>query len=248
MSMYNPYSLEGKTILITGASSGIGRSTAIECSKLGARVVLVARNVERMNETLSHMTGEGHMAIMADITKEDDIKRIAEESPCLDGLVNNAGINTSKPVAFYSEKALNSVFGTNTFAPMLFNKWLLKKKKINKNASLVFTSSVAAKLSTLGNGIYGTSKAALSAYMKYCAGELAAKGIRCNAVLPGMVETQLIHGGSISEEDLKKDLENYPLGRYGKPEDIAWAIIYLLSDASAWVTGHELVIDGGVSL
>lgn len=248
MSMYNPYSLEGKTILITGASSGIGRSTAIECSKLGARVVLVARNVERMNETLSHMTGEGHMAIMADITNEDDIKRIAEESPCLDGLVNNAGITIVKPIAFFSDKDLNKVYGTNTFAPMLLTKWLLKKKKIANGASLVFTSSIASFLSSLGNGIYGTSKAALTSYVKYCARELAAKKIRANSVHPGMVETQLIHGGSISEEDLKKDLENYPLGRYGKPEDIAWAIIYLLSDASAWVTGHELVIDGGVTL
>ncbi|MGM9779467.1 MAG: SDR family NAD(P)-dependent oxidoreductase [Prevotella sp.] len=248
MSMYNPYSLEGKTILITGASSGIGRSTAIECSKLGARVVLVARNVERMNETLSHMTGEGHMALSGDLTLEEDVKRIVTDCPELDGVVNNAGISTAKPVAFYNEKDLNSIFGTNTFAPMLFNKWLLKKKKINKGASLVYTSSIASKSSHLGNGIYGSSKAALSAYMRYCARELAAKGIRCNAVLPGMVETKLIHDGAVSEEDLKKDLENYPLGRYGKPEDIAWAIIYLLSDASAWVTGHELVIDGGVTL
>lgn len=248
MIMYNPYSLEGKTILITGASSGIGRSTAIECSKLGARVILVARNLERINETLSQMTGEGHVAIMADITNEDDIKRIAEESPCLDGLVNNAGITIVKPIAFFTDKDLNKVFGTNTFAPMLLTKWLLKKKKIANGASIVFTSSIASFLSSLGNGIYGTSKAALTSYVKYCARELAAKKIRANSVHPGMVETKLIHGGSISEEDLKKDLENYPLGRYGKPEDIAWAIIYLLSDASAWVTGHELVIDGGVTL
>lgn len=248
MSMYNPYSLEGKTILITGASSGIGRSTAIECSKLGARVVLVARNVERMNETLSQMTGEDHMVLSGDLTIEEDVKRIVTDCPELDGVVNNAGIATAKPVAFYNEKDLNSIFATNTFAPMIFNKWLLKKKKINKGASLVFTSSIASKSSHLGNGIYGSSKAALSAYMKYCARELAMKGIRCNAVLPGMVETKLIHGGSISEEDMKKDLENYPLGRYGKPEEIAWAIIYLLSDASSWTTGTNMVIDGGITL
>ena len=248
MIAYNPYSLDGKTILITGASSGIGRSTAIECSKLGARVVLVARNIERMNETLSQMTGEGHIAIMADITNEDDIKRITEECPSLDGLVNNAGITIVKPITFFSDKDLSKVFEYNTFAPMLLTKWLLKKKKIANGASLVFTSSIASFLSSLGNGIYGTSKAALTSYVKYCARELASKKIRANSVHPGMVETKLIHGGSISEDDLKKDLDNYPLGRYGKPEDIAWAIIYLLSDASAWVTGHELVIDGGVTL
>lgn len=246
--VYNPYSLDGKSILVTGASSGIGRCTAIECSKLGARVVLVARNIERLNETLAKMTGDGHIALSGDLTIEEDVKKIAAECPELDGVVNNAGIAISKPVAFYSEKDLNSIFGTNTFAPMLFNKWLLKKKKIKKQASLVFTSSIASKSSHLGNGIYGSSKAALSTYMRYCAGELAAKGIRCNAVLPGMVETKLIHDGAISEEDLKKDLLNYPLGRYGKPEEIAWAIIYLLSDASAWVTGHELIIDGGTTL
>ena len=104
MIAYNPYSLDGKTILITGASSGIGRSTAIECSKLGARVVLVARNIERMNETLSQMTGEGHIAIMADITNEDDIKRITEECPSLDGLVNNAGITIVKPITFFQTR------------------------------------------------------------------------------------------------------------------------------------------------
>lgn len=246
--VYNPYSLDGKSILITGASSGIGRRTAIECSKLGAQVILVARNIERLHETLSEMTGEGHIVFSGDLTIEEDIKRIVDGCPELDGVVNNAGIAISKPVTFYSDKDLNSVFGTNTFAPMLFNKWLLKKKKIKKQASLVFTSSIASRSSHLGNGIYGSSKAALSSYMKYCARELAAKGIRCNAVLPGMVETKLIHNGAVSEEDLKNDLLNYPLGRYGKPEEIAWAIIYLLSDASAWVTGHELIIDGGTTL
>ena len=246
--MYNPYSLEGKTILITGASSGIGRSTAIECSRLGARVVIVGRNEERLNETLSQLSGEGHVIIKAELTSEDDVKRIAAESPELDGLVNNAGISMVKPIAFYSEKDLNTMFSTNTFAPMMLTKWLHKKKKLRKASSIVFTSSVASFLSTIGNGMYGTSKAALSAYMRYCARELSSKLIRCNAVLPGMVETKLIHDGALSEQDLENDMKQYPLGRYGKPEEIAWAIIYFLSDASAWVTGHELVIDGGATL
>ena len=246
--MYNPYSLEGKTILITGASSGIGRSTAIECSRLGARVVIVGRNEERLNETLSQLSGEGHVIIKAELTSEEDVKRIATESPELDGLVNNAGINTIKPIAFYSEKDLNTMFSTNTFAPMMLTKWLLKKKKLSKSSSVVFTSSIAAFSSQFGNGMYGASKAALSAYMRYCAMELSSKRIRCNAVLPGMVETKMIHDGAISEEELQNDMKQYPLGRYGKPEEIAWAIIYFLSDASAWVTGRELVIDGGITL
>lgn len=246
--MYNPYSLEGKTILITGASSGIGRSTAIECSRLGARVVIVGRNEERLNEALSQLSGEGHVIIKAELTSEDDVKRIATESPELDGLVNNAGISVTKPVSFYKENDLHNVFATNTFAPMILIKWLLKKKKLRKASSIVFTSSIASILSSPGNGIYGASKAALSAYMRYCARELSSKLIRCNAVLPGMVETKLIHDGALSEQDLENDMKQYPLGRYGRPEEIAWAIIYFLSDASAWVTGHELVIDGGATL
>ncbi len=246
--MYNPFSLHNKTILITGASSGIGRAAAIECSKLGATIVLTARNEERLRETLSLMEGEGHKIITADLTEDDDIQHLAMDCPQLDGLVNNAGVATYKPVSFYTEKELDKVYSANTFAPMLLTRWLLKKKKLNNNASIVFTASVAAFNSTLGNGIYGSSKAALTAYMKYCAKELAAKGIRANSVHPGMIETKLIHGGAVSEEDLAADMKHYPLGRYGKPEEVAWAMIYLLSDASAWTTGETLVVDGGVLL
>lgn len=246
--MYNPFSLEGKTILVTGASSGIGQATAIECSKLGAKVVITARNEERLKETLCQLEGDGHQMILADLTNEDEIKALADQCPNLDGIVNNAGVGTVKPVAFYSQKEIDKVFSANTFAPMFTNKWLLKKKKINNNASIVFTASVATICSSVANGIYGTSKAALASYMKYCARELAPKGIRSNAVHPGMVETKLIHGGAFSEADLEKDLQNYPLGRYGKPEDVAYAIIYFLSDASSWITGTSLFIDGGCTL
>ena len=131
---------------------------------------------------------------------------------------------------------------------MFQKKLLLKKKKLKNASSIVFTGSTASYLPTFGNGIYGSSKAALTAYMKYCAKELSVKRIRANSIHPGMVETNLIHGGAISEEELQKDAATYPLGRYGKPEEIAWAIIYLLSDAAAWVTGEEFVIDGGWSL
>lgn len=246
--MRNPFTLEGKTILVTGASSGIGQRTAIACSELGATVVITARNEERLKETYRQLHGEGNMMILADLTNEDDIKRLAEECPYLDGLVNNAGIGTNKPIGFFSQKELDLVYGANTFAPMLTIRWLLKRKKLNAKCSIVFTSSVASICSSLANGIYGSSKAALTSYMKYCARELASKGIRANAVHPGMVETNLIHGGAISEEDLAADLKNYPLGRYGKPEDIAYAIIYLLSDAASWTTGTSLFVDGGFTL
>lgn len=245
---YNPFSLVGKTILITGASSGIGRATAIECSKLGATCVITGRNEERLNETLSQMVGERHTLIVADITTQEGIDLLVEKTPSLDGLVNNAGITKEKPIKFYKQEDLDSIFQTNTFAPMLIVKSLLKKKKINEGGSIVFVSSVAAFSSTLGNGMYGSSKAALMAYMHYTARELGAKNIRANSIHPGMVETPLIHSGAISEADMEKDVVRYPLGRYGKPEEIAYAIIYLLSDGAAWVTGTALTIDGGISL
>lgn len=243
---YNPFTLKGKTILITGASSGIGRATAIECSKMGATCIITARNEERLNETLSHMEGEGHQIIVADISTQEGIDILVEQSPAIDGLVNNAGIGKHRPIKFYKQEDLETIFQTNTFSPMLIVKGMLKKKKITPKASLVFTSSVSAFRSELGNGIYGASKSALTAYMRYCARELASNQVRVNTVHPGMVETPLIHNGSISEEDIMQDIQNYPLGRYGKPEEIAYAIIYLLSDASAWVTGTNMIIDGGL--
>lgn len=245
---YNPYSLVGKTILITGASSGIGRATAIECSKLGATCVLTGRNEERLQETMSQLAGEGHQYIIADLSTQEGIDTLAEQAPILDGVVNNAGTGKTKPIAFIKQDDLDLVFQTNTFAPILVIKALLKKKKIARGASLVFTSSVAAFSSHIGNGIYGASKAALMAYMHYCARELADKQIRANAIHPGMVETKLIHGHSISEEELQADMQRYPLKRYGQPEEVAHMMIYLLSDASAWVTGQSFIIDGGLTL
>lgn len=242
---YNPFSLEGKKILITGASSGIGKATAIECSRMGANVIIVGRNEERLNETFLELTGEGHQQTIADLTQQADIDKIVDSTPELDGLVHNAGIMRTKPIQFIKKEDLELIMGTNTFAPILFTKSLLKKKKIKKGGSIVFTSSGAAISADAGNAIYAASKAAISSYMRSCAIELADKRIRSNAVLPGMIETKLIVGGALSSDDLLNDMKKYPLGRYGKPEEVAYAIIYLLSDASAWVTGTSLVMDGG---
>lgn len=243
--LYNPFSLEGKTVLVTGASSGIGQATAIECSKLGARVVITGRNKERLNETFAQLTGEGHQIIVADLNTQDDIDALVEACPVLDGLVNNAGRGKSKPVNFLKLEDLQDVYQTNLFGVALLTKGLLKKKKLVKGSSIVFTSSISSYMTAAGLAIYASSKAALCGYMRTCAIELGAKGIRSNAVLPGMVETKLINSGTYTDEDKQKDLNLYPLGRYGKPNDIAYGIIYLLSDASSWVTGTELVIDGG---
>ena len=242
---YNPFSLEGKTILVTGASSGIGQATAIECSKMGANVVITGRNIERLQETYSQLEGEGHLQIDADLNDENDIIKLVDQCPVLNGLVNNAGRGKSKPVNFINMEDLQDVYQTNFFGVALLTKALLKKKKIAKGGSIVFTSSISSYMTAPGLCIYASSKAAVLAYMRTCAIELGVKGIRSNAILPGMVETKLINSGTYTDEDKKNDLNLYPLGRYGSPEDIARAMVFLLSDASSWMTGTEMVIDGG---
>lgn len=246
--MYNPFSLLGKTILVTGASSGIGRATAIECSRMGARCVITGRNMQRLQQTCNDLEGNGHILIIADLSKQDDIDTLADSIPNIDGLVNNAGIGLNKPISYIKQEDLENVFQVNTFAPILLTKALLRKKKINKNGSIVFTSSISAFESNFGRAVYGASKSAIMAYMHYCARELAGKPIRANAVHPAMTETPLIYSGTLTEEDRQRDMMQYPLKRYAKPEEIAYAIIYLLSDASSWTTGTSLIIDGGLSL
>lgn len=246
---YNPFSLEGKTVLITGASSGIGRETAIECSKLGATVVLTARNEERLNETYSQLEGSGHMQILAELTNPEQVMTLVDCLPILDGVVLCAGKGMTLPFPFCTREKYDEVFDVNFFAPVELLRLLVKKKKTAKGSSVVFVSSVGGNASfNLGNGVYGASKAALNSTMKFCARELAAKKIRVNSVNPGMVNTNLIHDGVISDEQHKLDMEKYPLKRYGEPADIAYGIIYLLSDASSWLTGHALVIDGGLTI
>ncbi len=248
--MYNPFSLEGKTILVTGASSGIGQATAIECSKLGANVIVTGRNEDRLRETLSCLdvaSSQNHRSIFADLTDEESITHLVGEIDTIDGLVNNAGVNRVKPLTFIKQDDIDFVFKSNTFSAIKLIQLLVKKKKLNKNGSIVFTSSVSAFFNAPGRALYSSSKAALTSLMRSVAIEFAEKGIRANAVHPGMVETKLIHE-SLSDDEREKDMMDYPLKRYGRPEEVAWAIAYLLSDASSWVTGTSLVIDGGFML
>ena len=246
---FNPYSLENKTILITGASSGIGKATAIACSKMGAKVVITGRNAERLQETFQELEGDGHQQIIVELTNEDDLKRLVEEVPLLDGLVNNAGIGSKTPINFIKQSALQNILDVNTIAPIMLTKMLLKKKKLQKGASMVLTSSISGVCSVdVGNTLYSVSKSAIDGFMKNAAKELAEKGIRVNSVNPGMVDTPINDYSNVSDEQMQADLLRYPLKRHGKPIEIAYAIIYLLSDAAAWVTGTALKIDGGYSL
>lgn len=247
--MYNPYSLIGKTVLVTGASSGIGQSAAIECSKLGAHVIITARNEKRLIDTLTMLEGDGHQMFIADLSNSDSLQELVEFVPEIQGLVCNAGTNKMLPLSFIKESDIMETFKVNTISPMLLLKELVKKKKLKRDASVVFTSSMAGLgAAAAGNSIYSASKGAISSFIKCAALELSPKRIRVNAVCPGMTMTPMIYDESLEKEQLNEDMKRYPLGRYGQPTDIAWAMIYLLSDASAWVTGINLVIDGGLTI
>lgn len=242
---YNPFSLHGKTILITGASSGIGRAIAVECSKMGASLIITARNKERLEKTLTMMEGDAHKMIAADLNYTEQIKKLVDEMPSLNGVVLCAGIGECVPVAYATRKKFNPVFETNFFAQVELNRLLQKQKKYAPGTSVVVITSVAAVLANIGNGVYGASKAALSSWCKYVAREWRDKGLRINTIQPGMVETPLIRGGAIDDEQLKADMMHYLHHRYGHPEEIAYGAIYLLSDAASWVTGIDLPIEGG---
>ncbi len=245
----NPFSLEGKTILVTGASSGIGQVTAIVCSRMGANVIVTGRNIERLNETVSRMQNPDAVQIGADLTNADDVENLVASLPLLDGAVLCAGNSTTLPLQFGTREKFDEMFDVNFFAPVELMRLMYKKKKLQKGASVVLVASIGGTHSFMpGNGIYGASKAALNSVMKYAAREYSSRKVRVNSICPGMVDTPLIHRGTITEEQLVEDAKRYPLGRYGQPEDIANAAVYLLSDASSWVTGHDLVIDGGFSI
>ena len=245
---YNPFTLIGKTVLITGASSGIGRATAIECAKLGATCVLCGRNEQRLQETLQALEGANHIVIVADLLSEEGIQAIANQAPKLDGVVCNAGINMMAPIYFLKSEEINTVFQTNVVAPMNLMNALLRKKCINNQASLVFMSSMDAVNPDAGSSAYAASKAALTSFMRSCAKELALRKIRSNAIQPGLVETGMMHNGYVSEEDLEKNKQHYLLKRFAQPEEIAWSIVYLLSDASSFMTGSIITIDGGATI
>ena len=245
---YNPFSLKGKTILVTGASSGIGQATAIECAQMGAEVVITGRDTERLQATADLM-GTLNAQIAADLTNQEDVERLVAALPPLDGAVLCAGNSTTLPLQFGSREKFDEMFNVNFFAPVELLRLMYKKKVLQKGASVVLIASIGGTHSFMpGNGVYGASKAALNSLMKYAAREYASRKIRVNSICPGMVDTPLIHRGTITEEQLAEDAKRYPLGRYGKPDDIANGAVYLLSDASSWLTGHDLVIDGGFSI
>jgi len=245
----NPFSLVGKTILITGASSGIGRATAVSCSQMGAVIILTGRNETRLSETYSMLEGHDHQQICADLTIQNEMDKLIELLPKLDGIVSVAG--TAKPLVLQQtdKEDVNEIMQINTFVPIHLTRLVLQHKKLNKGASLIYISSINGNnCAYIGSSIYAASKSALTGFMKGVALELAPRGIRANCINPGMIDTDLLKSGSIGQDELEKDRLKYPLKRYGKPEEVAYAAVYLLSDATKWITGSSLLIDGGYTL
>ena len=251
MVQYNPFSLEGKTILIRGGAGGIGSAAARTCIKLGARVILTDIRQDALTATLSSLpesqTTEPNLCFTADLTEADQLAALVDFCPVLDGVVCNAGVMKLTLTQFITEEELTRIQKINLNSPILLTRSLLKKKKVKKGGSIVFTASAAGVFRVSpGNGIYATTKCGIDAFMRTVAIEFGPRGIRCNSVNPGMVETALI--GSFTEEQKEKEKQNYPLRRFAQPDDIANGIAYLLSDAASFVTGTALKIDGGMTL
>lgn len=242
--MNERFSLVGKTILVTGASSGIGRAIAIACSQAGARVILNGRNQLRLQATLEALAGDGHEAVQADLTDAEQRSFLVDSLPQLDGVVHCAGIGSRVLCKMLEEQDVSRVMQANFEAPVLLQAELLREKKIAKEASIIFIASAAATMPSIGNAIYSASKAATIAYAKCLAQELANRKIRVNCISPAMVWTDLALVGA-TEEQLREAEQNYPLKRYAQPEDITGAAIYLLSDAASWVTGSNMELTGG---
>ena len=241
----NPFFLTGKMILVTGASSGIGRAAAIMCSKMGAKVIVTGRNEERLQETLRELDGDGHLSILADLTDADSRKSLVEQIPALDGIVHCAGIGHRQLAKSVTIQEVNSIMNVNFSSAVMLQAELIAGKKVNKRASIVFLSSRAADIPAIANSLYSASKAALQSYAKCLALELAPRLIRVNCICPAMVWTPFIQSGLYADVELSEEEKKYPLKRYGQPEDVANLAVFLLSDASSWMTGSCIDITGG---
>lgn len=241
------FSLEGRRILVTGASSGIGRQIAITCAQMGAQLVISGRDVDRLNATFSALLASGHTQIVADLGKQEDIDRLVAEAGLLDGLVHAAGISKLVPLRLISQAHLNDMFTSNTFAPMLLTKGLLAKKRIAAGGSILFIASVASHIGPMASSAYAASKSALLGMVRSLGLEVAKQNIRANCIAPGYVRTPLLEGLQGSGGNMEGLFDLTPLGM-GEPEDIAHAAVFLLADASRWITRNYFIVDGGLTV
>ena len=241
--------LTGKHVLITGASSGIGKETALRLSRAGAKVFISGRNSERLSETYDSLEGSDHEMLVTDLTDERDINALAANVGEIDGLVHCAGIVGPTPAKFIRQENIDKLFRINYEVPVLLTGKILMKKKLKDNSSIVFISSVATKSPYFGGALYGSSKAALEAYSQSLALELVNRGIRSNILSPGLVRTKILTDPAkegnpeIVDESIQKYLQKYPMG-IGEPADVANVILFLLADESKWVSGSNILLGG----
>lgn len=245
------FSLKNKTILITGASSGIGRQCAISCSIMGANVVLLARNEERLKETLAMMKGNNHIIQILDLTNyekvEIAIKNIVKEVGRIDGVLHCAGISATIPLKLTNVEKLETFFHSNVFSAYNLTKEVCRINNFSKNGgSIVFFSSVMGCVGESGKSLYSMTKGALLSGIRSLACEYSKRKIRFNCVSPGVVLTPInMNQPYMSDEEKRKLVEDKHLLGLGEPEDVANTCVFLLSDASRWITGQNIIVDGG---
>ncbi|MCB5185811.1 SDR family oxidoreductase [Methylobacillus gramineus] len=242
----DPFSLSGKRVLVTGASSGIGRQIAITCSQMGAQVVISGRNPERLQATAAALHGEGHIAITADLSQQEGIDQLVAVSDTLHGVVHAAGISKLVPFRLINKQHLTDIFDSNTFAPMLLTRGLLAKKRIAQNGSILFISALSSHSGALATSAYAASKSALLGAMRSLALEIAKQGMRVNCIAPGYVHTPMLDGLGQGGGNMDALFDLTPLGM-GEPEDVAYASVFYLADASRWITRNYFILDGGLS-
>lgn len=249
---FNPFSLKDKVIIVTGASSGIGAQCAIDCSKMGAKVVLVARNEERLKQTFSQMEGNEHLIISLDISSSEGlkemIKNVVDRVGKVNGVVNCAGMSSVTPLKLVTDELLDQFFRTNVYSAINLSKEITRVGNYDKEGgcSIIFVSSIMGLCGEKCKTIYSATKGALIAASRSMACELAKNKVRVNVVSPGAIETPInVKLPHMADPELRKELENKHLLGLGNCVDISYACIYLLSDASKWVTGQNLIVDGG---
>ena len=241
----NPFDLTGKKILVTGATSGIGYATCLAIHKQGGTFIAIGRREDHLQKLIKEC-GESNEILIVDLKDDKSIELLVEQIPKIDGVVHSAGIVSLAPVKFYTKKLMEDLRMTNFDSIVYLVNLLAKKKKLNKQSSIVLVSSIAGLFGMKGNGIYAASKGALIAISKVWANELALSQTRVNCVSPGMVKTEITNKSieDLSLEVIQLDEKKYPLG-YGEPEQVANPIVFLLSEASSWITGQNIVLDGG---
>jgi len=246
--------LQDKNIIITGASSGIGRECAIIASKIGARVILIARNKEKLDTTLSSMSGKGHIVLANDVTDYENLKNILSEIietdfKCINGIVHCAGREMTKPFFLTKAEHFRELLEVHLIAGLELIRFCSKKDYLpEEGASYVFISSIMAELGSTGLSSYCASKSAITSTVKALALELASKKVRINSVEPGCVTTDLLSKrfSKMSSEEVEVIKKQHPLG-LGTPNQVANVVCFLLSDLSSWITGTNIVVDGGYS-